>query len=365
MSLMKKNRRGSYQARFFVTIGPYLKYWTNREDYINKEKENALATIDMREFDVSTNEKKKVVKFDHPIMDKVSVSLKAKEPADFALLERIVNEKRRFYDTNAFIKGEQEPSDYITGTFRDLLKLSTLDQNNWLDTQVADAFDQAMPSAPADGVSQAYWAVELSLLAMERFQLMCADAHKEVTSRRPAVMACVRDIMHRYIKRLAARAATELRPYLGAGSEPRVDALDETVLCNATTFLDFLDFLGKVTVCLTVLAGAPCDDFLSPSCSIALYLVFFLSSTFTWTFTLTLSPHPVTPPTTQSPTHFCPSRRFNGCAPSYAQRATSSLSCCAERPPVPTFSSRQLQWRIHWKGRVSCSSIRWNWCWSR
>jgi hypothetical protein len=160
--LQKRNKNGFYQNRYLRTKGCYLQYWTSYEKYRQNNEELPSASYNIKEIQLIEMQQDGSHNFVIQFMNK-KFKLELKGISDENCIEWIefLNAKRSLYSTNSLLdpnlhrsgaawgggaEGEGDGGSSLitslkTNTFVTLLKLTSEEQNNYINDLMNDIFE--------------------------------------------------------------------------------------------------------------------------------------------------------------------------------------------------------------------------------
>ena len=270
----KKNTKGFFQSRYFVTAGRKLSYWTDEAAY--KEEQTRLQNGDKddssyaTEYDIVAMKKIEIapdrilhLRFSN---DKFKLDLQFTSETERSEWTSLLLAKKNLHSVQELQRELRDNQAVIlTPTFQNLLVLEEDEKDEWMECRIDDMFsfedtysnntsvmtgDLRAGEAEVSGTVQVLKAARAGI---DELIMLCEDCLIEMGSRHPRVGVHCKSYVQRFASALKGRCLLELQVLLldgtegshGSGMCGRLSTLGTESLCSAICFMSSVERLRK------------------------------------------------------------------------------------------------------------------------
>lgn len=184
--ISKKNRKGYYNSRYFLTKNEMIYYWMDKASFDKRESPSMFEIKDIKSIEKSSGGRALSLIFG----DKFRIDLKF-DIDECASWYEILTAKKSFYSIKELlIDLKDDKVNFATETFSALMVIPIKEQNDWILDQLDDVFEAAADDAQTSMLrSDPMWVIRAARAVVEEFLSTCEECSLEMDSRNPKLSA--------------------------------------------------------------------------------------------------------------------------------------------------------------------------------
>ncbi len=251
--MQRKNSKGYHNNRYFRTSGQYLRYWTDKNSYIQNEKESETYNIaQVSEITCNASSRSFVLFF---MNGAFKLELKAHSNEHFFEWSELLKAKKSLYSRDELLSDlNLRRVSFRTKTFQSLMVLDEKDQNRFILDRLDDIFETVDEEKAQKVREDPSLLIRSCQVCVEELISTCEECTLEIEVRDPRIIAHCRAFMRRYLSILKGRISLEILAVLtpsrglshaSGASAKNLEILGESSLCIAIGFMERVHELKK------------------------------------------------------------------------------------------------------------------------